>query len=311
MESNALEAKLMEKELPILQWLKVTDIRVPEKRLRSKLCDFKAKIFKSSIEDVGVLQPIQVVEDEEGNKWLADGQNRLESWMEVGHGVIPALVRRGTKIEAVIASAKYNMMRGKINPGELAEFVAYLHNGLGLSYEKISAELHISTGYISKLVTIAENSDVVEKVKNGQISVKEAYNEVLSFTVKPISTEKAHFTETSPKQEATAKASAAESMKNQAERQEFMPVTDEDWAKLRVTTSLKQAMKENKSFKLLGPEEEEEERRGRCAYCGGYFTSKNEIAFIVVHKRGCKRKVWDLIMEAEREARNESPQSER
>jgi ParB/RepB/Spo0J family partition protein len=293
---------------PTLQWLKIADIKVPEKRLGSKLGNFKADLFRLSVKNEGVLQPINVIEDKEGVRWLADGENRLEASIKEGHDIIPSIVKKGDKMEAILASAKHNILRGKVNYGELAEFVAYLHNDLRLSYDKISKELQISEGYVSKLVAVAQNEEILEKVKKGEISLKEAYNKSLSFTVKPISSEEAHFTETSLKQEAPAKALVAESMKNRTERQEFMPVTDEEWAKLGVTTSLRQAMEENKRFKPLGPEEEEEERRGRCAYCGGFFTSKNEIAFILVHKKECKRKVWDLIIQAERETQNESSQ---
>lgn len=69
-------------------------------------------------------------------------------------------------------------------------------------------------------------------------------------------------------------------------------------------------MEEGKLFKPLGLDKEEEERRGRCAYCGGYFTSKNDITFIAVHKKECKRKVWNLIIQAERGARPTLPSRE-
>jgi len=180
---------------PILQWIKTDEIRIPEKRLRSKFSDSKAKLFRSSVEKEGILQPIEVVEDEEGIKWLVDGQNRLEEWVREGHSIVPVIIKKGSKIDAILGSAKYNLLRGKVNSAELSEFVAYLHNDLKLSYEKICEKLHMSKGYISLLVNLANNKELLEKVRIGEISLKEARNKLSGSTVELISSEKPSFTE--------------------------------------------------------------------------------------------------------------------
>jgi len=284
-------------KMPCLKWLKTEDIRVPEFRLHSRF-ENNAD-FDHSIKAEGVIQPIYVFQDENGVYWLADGQNRLET-LSKHKPMIPAYVLHGSKRDAIIYSAKLNVLRGKINVAELAEFIAYLKASFDWTVEKIASELHLSKGHVSKLLSIAENPAVLEKLKNGLISVKEAYNEVLSFTVKPISEEKPSFEERSQKQGVSEKPSTFTPMKQ--------PLTDED---LGVTSNLKQAMEEGKRFKPLGPEEpeeEENERKGKCAICNEFFTSKKEIAFILVHKKRCANKLWDLIMKAEREAQNEPSQ---
>ncbi|MBS7616756.1 ParB N-terminal domain-containing protein [Candidatus Bathyarchaeota archaeon] len=278
---------------PILQWLRIEDIKIPEGRIHSYFDDYRD--FEESVRDEGVIQPVHVFMDSEGNKWLADGQNRLETAKKHGKFMIQAYVMHGTKQDALLYSAKLNVLRGKVNVGELAEFLLKLRKGMKV--EDIAESLRFSKGYVSKLLNIAENKSVLEKLKAGLISYKEAYNEVLSKS----SEEAKSFPGKPESQETRREEKPTETMPMKREE----PLTDEA---LGLTSSLKEALEEGKRFKPLGAEEEEEERRGRCAFCGGYFTSKSEITFIAVHKKECKRKVWDLIIKAEREARNESSQ---
>jgi len=288
---------------PILQWIKKDEIRIPEKRLRSRFSDSKAKLFSSSIEKHGVLQPIVVVEDDEGNKWLVDGQNRLEEHSK-RHSVVPAIIKRGTKVDAIIDSAKYNILRGKVNPGELSEFISYIHKNLGLSYEKISQELNLSKGYISKLVQIAENTELLEKVKNGELSLKEAYNRLLGFTVKPISSEKAPFADNVQK-----KGSLEEPKKEEVSSKEGLE--DEDLG----VTNLKEELEEGKRSIPMMPEMEKEKeqeadvRHLKCLVCGLGFRLGEKPAWIPVHRHE-KSLAFDILEKAraEREGHQGSPQ---
>jgi len=283
--------------MPILKWLKIEDIRIPELRLRSHLP--KHVEFEESVKANGVIQPVHVFEDK-GVYWLADGQNRLETAKRQGMLLIAAFVGEGSMQDAVLHSAKLNVLRGKVNLGELAEFLHHVKTDFGWTVEKTALEFNLSKSYVSQLLRIAENPAILEKLKNGLISFKEARNEVLSLHGKPISEEKPSFEERSQKQGVSEKPSTFTPTKQ--------PLTDED---LGITTSLKQAMEEGKRFKPLGPEEpeeEENERKGKCAICNEFFTSKKEIAFILVHKKRCANKLWDLIMKAEREAQNEPSQ---
>jgi len=274
--------------IPTLKWLRVDDIKIPEFRLHSRF-EKNESDFEESIKADGVIQPIYVFEDENGVYWLADGQNRLEALKkQPDKPMIQAYVMHGSREDALLFSAKLNVLRGKVNVGELAEFIYNLQRLTNWGVEKLAEKLGLSKG-VSKLLAVAENKEIVENLKKGSISIEEAYKSSKSFVAKPISQE----TRYEEKPSFTPGGQSEEGL------------TNED---LGLTSSLKEAMEEGKRFKPLGPDEEEEERRGRCAYCGGYFTSKSEITFIAVHKKECKRKVWDLIIQAERESQTDSSQ---
>ena len=185
---------------PILQWIRTNEIKIPEKRLRSKFSSFRAKLFQSSIKNEGILQPIHVVEDEYGVKWLVDGENRLRQWVKEGRNIVPAIVKKGTKLDAMLGSAQHNLLRGKVNPADLSEFLAYLHNKLGFTYSKIREIFQFSEGHISLLVKLAGDQELLEKVRKKEISLKEAKIRLSSSTVKPISSEKPPFAESVQKQ---------------------------------------------------------------------------------------------------------------
>jgi len=157
-------------KMPALKWLKIDDIKVPEGRLHSRFKNLKD--FEESIKIEGVIQPIHVFEDKDGVLWLAEGQNRLETAKKYGKPIIQAYVLHGTKEDAVLYSAKLNILRGKVNVGELAEFVEHLYKDLHLTQERIADELHKSKGYISQLLQLAEDKPFLKRLKLGRFPEK-------------------------------------------------------------------------------------------------------------------------------------------
>jgi len=285
-------------KMPRLCWLKVEEVRIPEGRLRSRFEDYDN--FNESVKANGVIQPIHVCEDKDGVYWLADGQNRLEALKSQGKTLIQAYVMPGSKQDAILHSAKLNVLRGKVNVGELAEFLLNLRKDMKV--EEIAESLRLSKGYVSKLLSIAQNKPALEKLKAGLISYKEAYNEV--------SCKFSGETESFPgKQESQETIHKAESLVTKQETEEAMqPLTDED---LGITTNLKQAMEEGKRFKPLGPDDLKPEAEPRkteymtCDYCGKIL-SRLDVKWIKVHAEEYDKVLLLIKGEAERETRNES-----
>ncbi|MCR8455805.1 MAG: ParB/RepB/Spo0J family partition protein [Candidatus Korarchaeota archaeon] len=291
-------------ETPRLVWVRVDLVKIPEIRLHSRFTEEEEKAFAESINLDGILEPIHVFEDENGDYWLADGQNRLETVKSQGKPIIPAYVMMGSKQDAITYSAKLNVLRGKVNVGELAELVSYLYKN-GFKVEELATALHFSKGYISQLLTIAENPEILEKLKKGLISKEEAYKSAKSLLSKQVSQETIHEEKPSEKSLVTKQESeeTGESLPSQQTppEVEHEGVTDEE---LGITKGPKEAMETSKR----SIPSDKKERVERCAFCGGLITSE-ELGVIFVHKKGCKQRIWDLIVqEAERETRPESSQ---
>jgi len=165
-------------EMPRLMWLRIDAIKVPPIRLSSELTEEERGEFEDSIRRDGIMNPIQVVEDPQGNFWLADGANRLEVARNLGQEVVPVIVRLGTVEDAMVGGAIMNLKRGRVNPGLLAEFVKRLADELNWTLEQIAEKLHLSKGYVSMLYSIARDKSVLEDLKAGKLTVDEAYERV-------------------------------------------------------------------------------------------------------------------------------------
>jgi len=277
-------------KMPTLKWLKVDDIRIPEGRLRSHIEG--REDFEESIKAEGVIQPIYVFEDQQGVYWLADGGNRLEAAKRQDRPIIQAYILHGSEEDALLYSAKLNVHRGRYNIGELCEFVKRLKDR-GMKGEEIAENLKLSKSYISQLLTIAENPEIVEKLKKGLISKEEAYNSSKSLLSKPISQETRH-------EKPTEITTVGQK-----------PLTDED---LGLTPNLREAMETGKRFKPLSPEDLKPQESKKteymtCDYCGRIL-SRIDAKYLRVHSDEYDKVLLAIkkLAEAEREAQNESPQ---
>jgi ParB/RepB/Spo0J family partition protein len=281
-------------KMPTLKWLKVDDIRIPEGRLRSYIEG--REDFEESVKAEGVIQPIYVFEEEGQNGkpiyWLADGGNRLEAAKKQDRPIIQAYVLHGSEEDALLYSAKLNVHRGHYNIGELCEFVKRLKDR-GMKGEEIAENLKLSKSYISQLLTIAENSEIVEKLKKGLISKEEAYKSSKSLLSKPESEE--------TRQEKPSEIPIIGQK----------PLTDED---LGLTSNLKEAMEGKAQFKPLSPEDLKPQESKKteymtCDYCGRIL-SRLDVKWIRVHSEEYDKVLLAIhkMAEAEREAQNESPQ---
>jgi ParB/RepB/Spo0J family partition protein len=165
-------------EMPRLTRLKIDAIKVPPIRLSSELTEEERGEFEDSIRWDGIMNPIQVIEDPQGNFWLADGGNRLEVARKLGQEVVPVIVRPGTVEDAIVGSAVMNLKRGRVNPGLLAEFIRHLADKFNWTLEEIAERLQLSKSYVSMLHSIARDESVLEDLKAGKLTVDEAYERV-------------------------------------------------------------------------------------------------------------------------------------
>jgi ParB/RepB/Spo0J family partition protein len=277
-----------------LVWLKPSDVRIPDVRLRSRLEGPEEEAFRASIKDLGVLQPIQVIEDPKARVyWLVDGEHRVRAALERSD-LIPAIVRMGTVEDAIVGSGVYNILRGRVNPVDLAVFLKYVHEELGMSLSKIEATFHLSKGYASKLIRVAGSAELLAKIRRGELTFEEAYESLSKGRAEG----RGFPTETPP----AASASSAPP----ASKGAFQPETPPAAAEVETTGSLREALEAGKRFepaKLgvddrdlgLGAAEGEKARRPRrCDFCGQWM-KPSDFGWIVVHREGCLEKALDLI----------------
>jgi len=175
-----------------IAFIKVDDIEVPEARLSSSFEPEELENLNVSIEKRGMGQPIVVFQDYSGRYWLADGYHRLQAVKKLGGKLIPAFVKYGDEESAITYGAMLNIQRGKVNPADLALFCKHLRDKCRITAENIAARLKISKAYVAQLLALAENSELLSKVKSGEISFHRARSLLYGKTgAETISEEKA------------------------------------------------------------------------------------------------------------------------
>jgi hypothetical protein len=203
--------------------------------------------------------------------------------------LIQAYVLHGSKEDAIAYSVKLNKLRGKVNTGELAEFLLYLQKTFDWNNQTLAEKTGLSKSYVSELLAIAENSQILEKLKKGLISKKEALTSCKSSLANII-----------PKPETQEKPS--ESLLSKPISQE----TRQEKPKPSETPAVETSKITDEDLK---PQESKKTEYMTCDYCGGIL-SRLDVKWIKVHSEEYDKVLLAIhkMAEAERETRNESSQ---
>lgn len=146
-------------ELPLEQ------ITVPADHVRSNLDQVKLEDLKNSIAEVGLLQPIIVIEDGEHYRLVA-GARRLASCIRLGYETIPALV---LSEDASVRQVQIieNIQREDLNPVDRAVAVQLFIQENKLSVLKASQKLGVPRTTINDWLAVL---DLDEKYQNAVIN---------------------------------------------------------------------------------------------------------------------------------------------
>ena len=133
----------------------IADILVPEVRVTAVYDPELTEQLRGSLDAVGQLQPIQVVETEEGYE-LVDGLHRLEEARRRGEKEIPAVIAPGDSTTAMVYNLVSNRTRGKIKASEMVTVIERLVEEKGWDSDQIREATGFTRDYIERLQMIAE-----------------------------------------------------------------------------------------------------------------------------------------------------------
>ena len=145
-------------ELPV-------DAIVPNARQPRSVFDEEAlDELKTSIQEVGFLQPIVVREtDEDGRYELVMGERRWRAAQAVGRTTIPAIVR-DTRDDAMLRDALLeNIHRANLNPLEEAAAYQQLLDEFGATHEELARRIGRSRPQISNTIRLLNLPAVVQR----------------------------------------------------------------------------------------------------------------------------------------------------
>ncbi|WP_203825308.1 ParB/RepB/Spo0J family partition protein [Actinoplanes palleronii] len=155
--------------------LPVSSIEPNAKQPRHVFDEEALEELKTSIQEVGFLQPIVVRELGDGRYELVMGERRWRAAQAVGKETIPAIVRN-TPDDAMLRDALLeNIHRANLNPLEEAAAYSQLLEEFGVSHEELARRIGRSRPQISNTIRLMNLPATVQrKVAAGVISAGHA-----------------------------------------------------------------------------------------------------------------------------------------
>ena len=155
--------------------LPVTSIEPNAKQPRHVFDEEALDELKTSIQEVGFLQPIVVREIEDGRYELVMGERRWRAAQAVGRDTIPAIVRE-TRDDAMLRDALLeNIHRANLNPLEEAAAYQQLLDEFGATHEELAKRIGRSRPQISNTIRLLNlPAPVQRRVAAGVLSAGHA-----------------------------------------------------------------------------------------------------------------------------------------
>ena len=126
----------------------------------------KITALANNIEKNGLINPITVLKDDEGNYILLAGERRLRAYQELGKKKIPCILKDFKKLttnDKFLISASENLQRENLNPVELAKTFDILMKTHGWSLRKMGESIGMSRQYVLNYTNLLLLSDAVQE----------------------------------------------------------------------------------------------------------------------------------------------------
>lgn len=142
---------------------------------RSRFDDESLQELADSIGEMGVLQPVVVSRDENGNHYLIAGERRWRAARRAGLETIPAVVR-GSSGQTTLAEALVeNVQRQDLTPLEEAHAYRQLLENTGMSQDEVAKRVGKSRPAVSNTLRLLQLPGAVQAmIDSGRLSAGHA-----------------------------------------------------------------------------------------------------------------------------------------
>lgn len=150
-------------------------ISIPRERVTAVFDAGLEEEFFESVKSKGILTPVTLL-DVEGELWLIDGLHRIQAAERLKISQVPALVHKGTIDDLLIENLISIRQRGKSNPAQEADVLAYLVQKRNYPVETAAKNMGLSLDWARKLIKISTlPEEIKDLIKNGKIPVTGAF----------------------------------------------------------------------------------------------------------------------------------------
>jgi ParB family chromosome partitioning protein len=157
-----------------LQIIPLDRIKDPERPLRSNLTPESVDELVFSIREVGLIQPLVVVQIGESYEVIA-GHRRLMACELAGLTKVPCIVTVSSGLEKEVLKMHENIAREDINPIDWATQLDYLKSEYKVSNAKLAEMLGFSEAWVSQHLEILKYpAEVLTQIKEGKLAFTSA-----------------------------------------------------------------------------------------------------------------------------------------
>ena len=152
----------------------LTDIDTNIAQPRQDFDEAALKELADSIREVGVLQPVLVVENK-GRYRIVAGERRFRAARMAGLTAVPCIVRSFSADEQLEAALIENLQREDLNPMEEAQAIRALMDAAGYTQEQVASRLGKSRPAVANVLRLLTLPDEVQDmVRQGLLSAGHA-----------------------------------------------------------------------------------------------------------------------------------------
>lgn len=165
------------KDVETLTYLEVPvdDIKPNPAQPRSRFDETALSELSASIEEVGVLQPIVVGRDENGDLQLIAGERRWRAARQAGLSTIPAVVRGIAGETTLVEALVENVQREDLTPLEEAHAFKQLLENTGMNQDEIARRVGKSRPAVSNTLRLLQLPGPVQTmIDSGKLSAGHA-----------------------------------------------------------------------------------------------------------------------------------------
>lgn len=142
---------------------------------RSRFDDESLSELAASIEEVGVLQPVVLSRDDDGNLFLIAGERRWRAARQAGLNTIPAVVRGATGDTTLVEALVENVQRQDLTPLEEAHAYKQLLENTGMNQEQVATRVGKSRSAVSNTLRLLQLPAAIQRlIDTGALSAGHA-----------------------------------------------------------------------------------------------------------------------------------------
>jgi ParB family chromosome partitioning protein len=146
-------------------------IQVPRERVTAVFAPETEREIEDSIKAKGILEPLRLMNVED-TLWLTDGLHRLLIAEKLAIPYVPAIIKQGTIEDLLIENLISIRLRGKSNPAQEADVLAFLVDQRKYPIETAAKQLGLSMDWAKKLLKISRlPEEIKDFLKAGKIPI--------------------------------------------------------------------------------------------------------------------------------------------